>query len=47
MKYLFDTNVFRGFGKTSSDANVSAWLNGVDDADLAISVREVRKGGGG
>ena len=38
---------FREIGKTHPDANVAAWLNSVDDADLAISaltVREVRKG---
>lgn len=47
MKFLLDTNVFREIGKTTPDANVSAWLDTVDDADLAISaltVREVRKG---
>jgi predicted nucleic acid-binding protein len=47
MKFLLDTNVFREIGKTEPDANVIAWLNTVDDADLAISaltVREVRKG---
>ena len=38
---------FREIGKTHPNANVAAWLNSVDDADLAISaltVREVRKG---
>lgn len=47
MKFLLDTNVFREIGKTEPDANVAAWLDTVDDADLAIStltVREVRKG---
>lgn len=47
MRYLLDTNVFREIGKTAPDANVAAWLKGVDDTDLAISaltVREVRKG---
>jgi predicted nucleic acid-binding protein len=47
MRYLLDTNVFREIGKTKPDANVAAWLDTVDDADLAISaltVREVRKG---
>ncbi len=47
MKFLLDTNVFREIGKTAPDANVAAWLNSVDDGDLAISaltVREVCKG---
>jgi toxin FitB len=47
MRFLLDTNVFREIGKTRPDANVAAWLDTVDDADLAISaltVREVRKG---
>jgi toxin FitB len=47
MKFLLDTNVFREIGKTEPDTNVAAWLDTVDDADLAISaltVREVRKG---
>src|SRR5262249_52999315 len=47
MKFLLDTNVLREIGKIEPDANVAAWLNAVDDADLAISaltVREVRKG---
>ncbi len=47
MKFLLDTNVFREIGKTKPHANVAAWLNNVDDADLAISaltVKEVRKG---
>jgi predicted nucleic acid-binding protein len=47
MKYLLDTNVLRELGKTSPHGNVAAWLNGVDDADLAISaltVREIAKG---
>jgi predicted nucleic acid-binding protein len=47
MKFLLDTNVFREIGKTAPDANVAAWLDQVDDGDLAISaltVREVRKG---
>jgi predicted nucleic acid-binding protein len=47
MRYLLDTNVFREIGKTKPNANVAAWLDTVDDADLAISaltVREVRKG---
>jgi predicted nucleic acid-binding protein len=47
MRFLLDTNVFREIGKTSLHANVAAWLDNVDDSDLAISVltvREVRKG---
>ncbi|MGN7126774.1 type II toxin-antitoxin system VapC family toxin [Methylorubrum thiocyanatum] len=47
MKYLLDTNVFREIGKTVPHQNVAAWLQGVDDSDLAISaltVREVTKG---
>lgn len=47
MRFLLDTNVFRELGKTVPHVNVAAWLNRVDDADLAISVltvREVRKG---
>lgn len=47
MRFLLDTNVLREIGKTSPHANVAAWLDTVDDADLAISVltvRELRKG---
>jgi toxin FitB len=47
MRFLLDTNVFREINKTRPDANVAAWLDSVDDADLAISaltVGEVRKG---
>ena len=47
MKYFLDTNVFREVGKQRPHMNVRAWLNTVDDADLAISaltVREVTKG---
>lgn len=47
MKYLLDTNVLRELGKTSPHKNVAAWLESVDDADLAISaltVREIVKG---
>ena len=47
MKYLLDTNIFREIGRSEPDRHVAAWLNGVDDTDLAISaltVREVRKG---
>lgn len=47
MKYLLDTNVFREVGKQQLHVNVRAWLDTVDDADLAISaltVREITKG---
>jgi len=47
VKYLLDTNVFREVGKTDPHEHVRAWLNRVNDADLAISaltVREVTKG---
>lgn len=47
MKYLLDTNVFREVGKDAPHQHVGAWLAGVDDAELAVSVltvREVRKG---
>lgn len=47
MKYLLDTNVFREVGKTDPHEHVQAWLDRVNDSDLAISaiaVREVTKG---
>jgi len=47
MKYLLDTNVFREIGKQQPHVNVRAWLDTVDDSDLAISaltVREITKG---
>ena len=47
MKYLLDTNVLREIGRTTPHQNVIAWLDTVDDADLAVSaltVREVVKG---
>lgn len=47
MKYLLDTNVFREVGRDAPHQNVGAWLDRVDDADLAVStlpVREVQKG---
>lgn len=47
MKCLVDTNVFREIGKSEPNRNVAAWLSGVDDVDLAISVLtvcEVAKG---
>jgi predicted nucleic acid-binding protein len=43
MKFLLDTNVFREIGKARPDANVAAWLAGVDDADLAVSVITIRE----
>ncbi|BBK42977.1 ribonuclease VapC [Allostella vacuolata] len=43
MKYLLDTNVLRELGRTRPHANVAAWLNTVDDADLAISALTVRE----
>lgn len=43
MKYLLDTNVFRELGKSEPHLNVAAWLEGVDDADLAISAITVRE----
>jgi predicted nucleic acid-binding protein len=47
MKYRLDTNVFSEVGKAQPHANVQAWLDTVDDAELALSaltVREVTKG---
>ena len=47
MKYLLDTNVFREVGKDEPHRHVAAWLDQVDDADLAVSaltIREVHKG---
>lgn len=47
MRYLLDTNVFREVGKDVPHQHVAAWLDQVDDSDLAISaltVREMRKG---
>jgi predicted nucleic acid-binding protein len=44
MRFLLDTNVFREIGKTRPDANVAAWLDTVDDADLAISALTVSSG---
>jgi predicted nucleic acid-binding protein len=46
MRFLLDTNVFREIGKSEPNANVAAWLDTVDDADLAssaLTVREIRK----
>jgi len=47
LKYLLDTNVLKEIGKPNPHENVVAWLETVDDADLAISaisVREIWKG---
>ena len=47
MKYLLDTNVLKEVGRATPHENVLAWLNTVDDAELAISaisVREIWKG---
>jgi toxin FitB len=47
MKYLLDTSVFREAGKDDPHVNVRAWLDVVDDTELAISaltVREITKG---
>ena len=48
MRYLLDTNVFREVQKgPAGHVNVRAWLAGVDDTDLRLSVMtvtEVRRG---
>lgn len=47
MKYLLDTNVLKEITRAEPHENVSAWLDTVDDTDLAISVisiREISKG---
>jgi predicted nucleic acid-binding protein len=47
VKYLLDTNVLKEIGKPGSHRNVVAWLDTVDDIELAIgviSVREICKG---
>jgi predicted nucleic acid-binding protein len=47
VKYLLDTNVLKEIGKPNAHENVIAWLDTVDDLDLAISVislREIWKG---
>ncbi|MBB6305565.1 MULTISPECIES: type II toxin-antitoxin system VapC family toxin [Rhizobium] len=47
MKYLLDTNVLKEIGRPVPHENVAAWLDTVDDTDLAISVisvREISKG---
>jgi toxin FitB len=43
MRFLLDTDVFREIGKSEPNANVAAWLDTVDDADLAISVLPWRR----
>ncbi|AYG64138.1 type II toxin-antitoxin system VapC family toxin (plasmid) [Rhizobium jaguaris] len=47
LKYLLDTNVLKEIGRPVPHENVAAWLDTVDDTDLAISVisvREISKG---
>lgn len=47
MKYLLDTNVLKEIGRPEPQENVAAWLDTIDDTDLAISVisvREISKG---
>ncbi len=47
MKYLLDTNVLKEISRAEPHKNVSAWLDTVDDTELAISVisvREISKG---
>lgn len=47
MKYLLDTNVLKELSRPKPNENVSAWLDKVNDSDLAISVisvREISKG---
>ncbi len=47
VKYLLDTNVLKEIGRAQPHKNVAAWLDTVDDIDLAISVisvREISKG---
>ncbi|AYG70599.1 type II toxin-antitoxin system VapC family toxin [Rhizobium sp. CCGE531] len=43
MKYLLDTNVLKEIGRPVPHENVAAWLDTVDDTDLAISVTSVRE----
>ncbi|WP_205586538.1 hypothetical protein [Rhizobium sp. CCGE532] len=43
MKYLLDTNVLKEIGRPVPHENVAAWLDTVDDTDLAISVISVRE----
>lgn len=42
MKYLLDAKVFRKVGKRQPQMKVRAWLDTVDDVDLAISALTVR-----
>lgn len=47
MKYLLDTNVLKELSRPKPHEHVAAWLDSVDDQDLAISaitVREISKG---
>ncbi|RWA98197.1 type II toxin-antitoxin system VapC family toxin [Mesorhizobium sp.] len=47
MKYLLDTNVLKEIGRPVPHENVAAWLDTIDDTELAISVisvREISKG---
>jgi toxin FitB len=47
LKYLLDTNVLKEVSRPDPHENVTAWLDSVDDSDLAISVisvREITKG---
>jgi len=43
LKYLLDTNVLKEIGRAEPHENVSAWLDTVDDSELAISVLSVRE----
>jgi hypothetical protein len=43
VKYLLDTMVLKEIGKMKPHQNVGAWLDTVDDLDLAISVISVRE----
>ena len=47
MSFLLDTNAFSAIVRTGGDPHVEAWLSGVDEDDLFISVRtvgEIRRG---
>ncbi|MGX5845325.1 PIN domain-containing protein [Mesorhizobium sp. ArgA1] len=47
MKFLLDTNVLKEISRPQPHENVAAWLDTIDDTDLAISVisvREISKG---
>lgn len=43
MKYLLDTNVLKEISRPKPHENVAAWLETIDDIDLAISVLSVRE----